>query len=636
MKEFNKIRPWVYSILIGLIINIVPTAGYAAPALYAIDGNDPLLHAVNPISGAAISSIDISLPGQVIVNGTGLAVSPITGEMYAAVALESQNRPSRSIIKMDPATGIATLVGHTGQPVASLAFKANGVLYAVTGDCKNGCGGGVSPETLFTVNLNNGSLTFVQTLGNGDNGEAIGYNPVNGRMYHMSGIGAGLIFEKINLGNGNVTGVPLSGDPVGPYETIGFTFDAAQNLFVGSLIDCLCDSEDRSFYKMTPSGVLTHVNTLPFWWKDYAFYEAGGSGVLPGLVSIGDVNGDNNTDLGVLQRDSGTDRNKLDAFDGDNGNIITTVFFGSEQAKGFSVVDDANGDQVPEFGTLVKGSLFARIKDVVNGTLLGKPKFKASFEPIAFLSVGDAGGGAGPDVAVLGRKATTGKVKAQVRDVASGNLVSRFSFSTAFTPFYAAVVDNIANNAANEIAVLGINVLGEVQVQVKDALSGNLINKIQFNKKFTPLAFAAVPNAAGKLKFLAVLGRNQAGVIQAQIKRASDGRPIAAIKFSSGYKPKAFFSFADSNGSGGGEIGVVGVNGKGKVRAQVKEIADGTLVNLINFSTNYPPLDAIAINGVAGTGQNEIAVLGQHTNGEYRLQIKDLLTGDAVNVIVVP
>jgi len=455
-------------------------------------------------------------------------------------------------------------------------------------------------------------------------------------MYHMSGAGPGLIFEKINLGNGKVTSVPLSGDPVGVYGTIGFTFDVAQNLFVGSMIDCLCDKDDRSFYKLTSRGLLRHVNTLPFWWKDYAFYTEGGYGILPDLVSLGDINGDNNTDLGVVQRDSDSDSNKLDAMDGDNGDTVTTVFFGSEQARGFSSVHDGTGDQIPEFGMLLEGSLFARVKDVVNGTQLGEPKFKASYDPVAFLSVGDAGGDVGPDVAVVGRRAATGKVQALVKDVASGDLVSRFGFSKAFAPFYAAVLDDIGGSAAKEIAVMGINVYGLVQVQIKDARNGKQIGKIKFSKNFTPLAFAAVPNPGGKLKYLAVLGRNKPGDIQAEIRRASDGKLIGKIKFSPNYIPKAFISFADSNGSGGGEIGVVGVNDSGKVRAQVKEIADGASVNVINFSSSYPPLNAIALNGVAGTGRNEIAVLGQHNNGQYRLEIKDLLTGDSVNVIPVP
>jgi hypothetical protein len=197
-------------------------------------------------------------------------------------------------------------------------------------------------------------------------------------------------------------------------------------------------------------------------------------------------------------------------------------------------------------------------------------------------------------------------------------------------------VDNVGDSPAMEIAVLGIDSFNSVQAQIKDAASGKRISKFRFNKYFEPLFFAAVPNSAGKLKHLAVLGRNASGVIQVQIKRASNGKLVNKVTFNKSYDPVAFLSFVDSNGSGGGEIAVVGVNDAGKVRAQVKEIADGAKVKVINFNSNYPPLDAIAINGVAGTGRNEIAVLGEHANGSFRIQIKDLLSGDLVKIIPVP
>jgi hypothetical protein len=352
--------------------------------------------------------------------------------------------------------------------------------------------------------------------------------------------------------------------------------------------------------------------------------------------AMANFNGNNKTDLGVLLRDSDTGKNNLYVMDGGNAKKLATVSFGTQQARGFTTVHDGNGDLVPEFGVLLEGSLFARVKDIVNRTLLGKPNFNANFDPVAFLSVGDAGAGIGPDVAVVGYEESTGKVQAQVKDVVSGGLVRRISFSETFVPFDAVALDNVGDSNAMDIAVLGIDASGNVQAQVKDALSGKLVSKFSFNKKFTPLFFAAVPNAAGKLKYLAVLGRNASGVIQAQIKRAANGALVSNVRFSKTYDPKAFISFADSNGSGGGEIAVVGVNDAGKVRAQAKEIADGTAVKNISFSASYPPLDAIAINGVAGTGRNEIAVLGEKNAGEFRLQIKDLLSGDLVKNIPLP
>jgi hypothetical protein len=355
----------------------------------------------------------------------------------------------------------------------------------------------------------------------------------------------------------------------------------------------------------------------------------------PTVSSLADTNGNNYSDVGVFRFDPNTGKNRLSVMDGGSGNNIKTVSFGSAPVRGFTTVPDATGDLIPEGAALLEGSLFARVKDVVNGTLLGKPKFNPYFDPVAFLSVGDAGGGIGPDVVVVGREAATGKVRAWVKDVADGKLVSKITFSKSYVPFDAVAIDNVLDSPAMEIAVLGIKANGRVRSEVKDALTGNLISRGFFGFAFKPLFYSAAHNSNGNLKYLAVLGRYDSGEIRAVVQRWS-GSQVSNIEFSKNYDPIAFISFADSNGSGGGEIAVVGVNAAGKVRAQVKEIADGALVGVINFSASYPPLDAIAVNSVAGTGRNEIAVLGENITGQLRLQIKDLLTGDLVNKFLVP
>ena len=185
--------------------------------------------------------------------------------------------------------------------------------------------------------------------------------------------------------------------------------------------------------------------------------------------------------------------------------------------------------------------------------------------------------------------------------------------------------------------MLGIDDSGVVQAMIKDALNGNLIRKIPFSQSYEPLFFAAVHDANGDLTNLAVLGRsNVHGLIRAQIKRVSDGSLVNNVKFGTVYSPVAFMSSADSNGSGGSEIVVVGVSPSGKVRALVRETADDAIVSTMFFSRNFPPLAAIAVNGVAGTGRNEIAVIGQHANGNQRLVIKDLVSGATVNKITLP
>ena len=88
---------------------------------------------------------------------------------------------------INPATGVATSIGNTGDQFAGLAFNSSGTLYAVVGDKKNAAGGGLPPETLFTLNTSNAAPTQVLVLGRGNDGEAIGFNPNDGLIYHASG-----------------------------------------------------------------------------------------------------------------------------------------------------------------------------------------------------------------------------------------------------------------------------------------------------------------------------------------------------------------------------------------------------------------------------------------------------------------
>jgi hypothetical protein len=77
--------------------------------------------------------------------------------------------------------GILTVLA-IGAAFAPAAVAAT--LYGVTGD------GGSAPETLYTLSQTDASRTFVRAFGNGDDGEAIAFNPDDGLLYHASGSGA--------------------------------------------------------------------------------------------------------------------------------------------------------------------------------------------------------------------------------------------------------------------------------------------------------------------------------------------------------------------------------------------------------------------------------------------------------------
>jgi hypothetical protein len=305
MMNIQALRHHGSSVLLGLVLYFGTTVALAQETFYAIDNALPFISVVDPATGNELSFVQITVPGILEADGVnyrsgnGLAINPLTGDMYAAIKFDDQAGPGRNLILLDPATGVGTNLGNMGQPIAGMAFSSDGVLYGVTGDCANNCGGSAIAETLFTINTATAALTQVQALGNGNDGEAIGFNPEDGMMYHMSGKGAGLIFERINLTTGAVTPIALSGDPVLNREAIGFAFDAAAGRFAGSLIDW--DSGDAVFFSITSTGFIEDLGPLRFTWKDYAVlrqtveptteYLFGIDNAEPGLSVINDLTG---------------------------------------------------------------------------------------------------------------------------------------------------------------------------------------------------------------------------------------------------------------------------------------------------------------------------------------------------------
>jgi DNA-binding beta-propeller fold protein YncE len=208
------IRLAVALVFCGLVV--VPLRGAASTEYYSISRDDNLLRTIDPVDGSTIGvPVSISFPAATVSGGNGLATDPLTGDLYALLRIQTGFPPNRWLVIIDPATGVSTVIGNTGARLAGLAFDSVGTLYTVTGDGEPVLG--LGPETLYTLSLIDATPTFVTALGNGTGGEAIGFNPDDGFLYHASGLindpdfGDTRIFEKINLNTLVVTNIPLSG-----------------------------------------------------------------------------------------------------------------------------------------------------------------------------------------------------------------------------------------------------------------------------------------------------------------------------------------------------------------------------------------------------------------------------------------
>jgi hypothetical protein len=90
---------------------------------------------------------------------------------------------------LDLATGAATPIAQLGDKYAAIAFTPDGRLFGVTADDAS------NPEVLFEIDKQSGAQTLRRSLGIGQDGELIAYNPEAQQLYHWSG--AASVFEKI-------------------------------------------------------------------------------------------------------------------------------------------------------------------------------------------------------------------------------------------------------------------------------------------------------------------------------------------------------------------------------------------------------------------------------------------------------
>jgi hypothetical protein len=147
-------------------------------------------------------------------------------------------------------------------------------LYGLTGD------GGTPAETMFTINTSTAAATLFLTLGAGNNGEAIAFNPANGLMYHASGNTDGTRFwESINLNlPAVITSVPL----ITADENLAITWNPSTGTFLMS------NKDNTVFYSTTVAGIATDIGTTPEDLKGLAFV---GGTLYGGAVTSGDREG---------------------------------------------------------------------------------------------------------------------------------------------------------------------------------------------------------------------------------------------------------------------------------------------------------------------------------------------------------
>ena len=229
------------------------------------------LYEVDPSDGAVLATLPLTV-GGVGTTGNGLARHPDTGVVYAIVKNPSAPSGGRLLATLDITTGQATSIGNTGLKLAGIAFRTHSPLYAISGD-------GASPaSTLFSLDLGNGASALVTSLGNGDDGEGIAFNPNDRFLYHTSGVSDGLeFFETLHPGTWALGPNRAPGDTYGPDPSREIT---AIGWYPPLGVFLVSDIDDNVFH-VTPGGQFTLVGNAGLRMRGFAVVGTQVFGINP-------------------------------------------------------------------------------------------------------------------------------------------------------------------------------------------------------------------------------------------------------------------------------------------------------------------------------------------------------------------
>jgi subtilisin-like proprotein convertase family protein len=222
--------------------------------LYSLSSTGQL-RLINQSNGATIGSpITISGVGAV-ASGQGLAVNPVTGDMYALVKTATNNRLIQ-ITSITPlgatAVGVGTSVDTGRSDLNDIAFGNDGTLYAVseTGDVR------------YTLSLATGAViagSNVSMPAKTGSGEAIalGDPASNGPLYRIAGT-ATETFATYNPATNTETAVgAFGGGTQGKVTALTWNYAGTKLFFADFDIANVSGGADTEFFELTTTGTVT-------------------------------------------------------------------------------------------------------------------------------------------------------------------------------------------------------------------------------------------------------------------------------------------------------------------------------------------------------------------------------------------
>ena len=351
---------------------------------------------------------------------------------------------------------------------------------------------------------------------------------------------------------------------------------------------------------------------------DWTRYGSGGSAAGPGyrtlyrrviqvtrasddITAFDDVTGDGIPDFAAFIGGPNT-KPQINVYSGANGQVHTNIKYLTTKHRGIAMatVRDANQDGTaddPAVAVLTDHDTYHRIyletRRLDTGVSLGKIKFlNAQWRAVDVAVIDDTNGDgdtSDTSIAVLSQRISDGRIRVEIRDLATGNLVRNIIYlNRTFTPVAIGVVDRSPQIQMGTISPL-LGVLAENQtdgrrlLQSRFVSTGALDQNIRFYNSQTSLKDVTVlhdTNGDGlptdpSWQVLAI--RDSDNAVRVQTRFAVDGSLDSNLQIlNSQWNALRMDSIGDMNGNTSGEMAISLVNrATDRRRIHVKDYGSG-------------------------------------------------------------
>ena len=178
------------------------------------------------------------------------------------------------------------------------------------------------------------------------------------------------------------------------------------------------------------------------------------------LAVLPDLNQNGSAELAVLGRSAVAGKpDKVAIHDGVTGQLIRNVTFGmGNDPQRLIVVPDINGNGSPELAVLREGTPRVLVEDAQTGLIVSVLTYSSQYRPFDLQVIPDFSGNGLPELALWAVRATDGKVKVTVSDVATRQWLAAAYFGVTATVRAddGAVISDLDGNGVPELVRAGV------------------------------------------------------------------------------------------------------------------------------------------------------------------------------------